>query len=223
MSVHEIHLEKLLKVFGMNDRERVAVLREDIQNTIKKENGYPRSSGGHFYVPFWSDAKLHVSRSGDLRDLTDARIEADKRKSKLYPKLRDGFLQWWEERRRSVNEEIHLLEDRLASLLPFEAAGGTVKVENFLSFEVGSDRRFRVYGYFDKLHALSSENARLGLWALRAALPHIPDDELRILDVRQAREFSLKNCPLQGGEGEHFERCYHSILLEWKRLRSEYS
>jgi hypothetical protein len=220
MTFQNIHLGKLLKAFEMPENQLRTEIRSDIRGQLKSRTG---SGGGDFYTPFWSDAKEHVAGVSDLRETTAARIEANPRsKGRLYPLLQEGFLRWWEDHRRSSNEDIILAEDRVVGLLDQEPAGGEVKIQNLMALDIGLFDQWNVYGYFNKDAALGHRVAQLGLWALQTGLPDVAQSTLRILDVRQGREFNFENVVLDGSEGEEFEYRYRIILQEWARLREEY-
>lgn len=220
MALNRIHLRQLLKVLFLPPNERRAEIRRDIREEIAKSSGL-NSSGGDFYVPFWADAKRHVFAVGDLHDMVSQRISANPRRTKLYPHLRDGFLLWWNSRRRWTNEPFRpgqLLKARF----PFPGLDAIIKIDNILSVRDGLGDEHIVYPYFAPSPILSNEAARLGLWLLIRAFPTVPPGEIRILDVIRGQTFSLDRTSLHGDEEEEFRRRYISILEERKRLRDEY-
>ena len=84
-----------------------------------------------FYSPFWADAKGHVR--GDRRPSaqTAIRVAASAQRRNLYPQLRDGFLAWWQERRRRRNEPFTVLDVQVRGRFPVGGLG-VVRVENNL-------------------------------------------------------------------------------------------
>ncbi|WP_201721592.1 hypothetical protein [Caulobacter sp. B11] len=162
MSLELIGLGKLLRVMYADRADQVRLLREDIRNTIRRESGLRRNQkGGDFYVPLWADVKGHVRGELELRERAGERIDAHGGRRRLYPLLVEGFLSWWEERRRLRNEPFLVIEESIRAR--FESTGlGVVKVENTLSISVGDDGRRIIYPYFPERPPLSEEAARLG-------------------------------------------------------------
>jgi len=112
MSLQKIHLRKLLQLFDAADGKRRALLRADIRDEMASAAGAEKN-GGDFYAPFWSDAKQHMGGASDLKLTTAARIELNKGRERLYPELRDGFLLWWNKKRRWINEPFEPLEEKI--------------------------------------------------------------------------------------------------------------
>jgi len=220
MALERIHLRKLLKLLFLGPRERRSALRTDIREDLAREGG-EGSSGGDFYGPFWADAKGHVFGQSDLHDTARQRIAANARRGNLYPQLRDGFLIWWNERRRWTNEPFHLGQP-LRARFQFPNLDAVVKVDSILSVRDGLNAEHAVYPYFAPDPVLSEQAARLGLWLLTNALPAVPAEEVRILDVIRGRTFSLDRTPLQGNEEEEFLRLYAGLLQERDALLDEY-
>ena len=102
MIVRAASLRKLLELFSADDALRVSLQRRDIRDSINRSRR--EGGGGDFYTPFWADAKAHVRGERELISATDARIAANHRRRKLYPQLRDGFLQLMSDSRRLRNE-----------------------------------------------------------------------------------------------------------------------
>lgn len=216
----KVHLHKLLMLFYVRPGLRRSKIRADIRMELQKQQG-DDSGGGDFYGPFWADAKNHVFGVADLNGMVEERIRRNNGRRHLYPRLRDGFLLWWGERRRWTNEPFQpgrLLKGQF----PFRMLAATVKVDNILSVRDGLDVEHVVYPYFSDEPVLSEEAARLGLWLLIQALPEVSPDKIRILDVIRGRAFSLDRTPLLGNEGEKFEQKYSALLQEREELRREY-
>ncbi len=152
--------------------------------------------------------------------MVDARIAGNERRRNLYPRLRDGFLLWWNDRRRWTNEPFHP-GPSLRAHFPFPGLAATVKVDSILSVRDGLGAEHAVYPYFSPEPVLTEEAARLGLWLLTRALPSVLPGEIRILDVIRGRTFSLDRYPLQGSEEEIFRRRYAQLLDDRATLLSE--
>lgn len=219
-----IGLGKLLRTLYAEKSARRGLLREDIRQEIRKANpvSTARKKGGDFYVGFWADARNHVAGKIDLRLATEDRIEAHKRnRERLFPKLRDGFLLWWEEKRRLRNVPFTVIPDNVRAR--FEVEGlGTIKVENTLAFTVGDDGHRIVYPYLCENPALSEEAARVGLWIMQQCIEGYAPQDVRLLDVLRGRSFSILETPLLGDEEALFHFKYEALLSEWDELRKEY-
>ena len=215
MSLDRVHLRKLLKLFMMKDNLRSTAIRADASALMKKQDE-GASPGGDFHVPFWKDAKTHAAGGRDLREASAEQIEKNWRREGLYPRLTDGFLAWWNEKRRRINENISALPNPIKSSHGFAQIDGLVKVENLLSLQIGDDRFRYVYPYFSDKPALTPEAARLGLWLMSKALPDYAVADMRILDVLRGEAFSIDQHPLVGDEEEAFELRYRRILKEWR-------
>ncbi|MBC7101608.1 MAG: hypothetical protein H5U13_00045 [Parvibaculum sp.] len=219
MSLEKIHLRKLLQIFYAPNNKRISLLRADIRQEIAKNEGLS-GDGGDFHTAFWSGAKQHALGTEDLRALTEVYIVRSAQRKRLCPLLRDGFLLWWDEKRRWRNEPFEALLPSPHGRVSFEELASTVKVENLLSLE-GDDHSSRlIYPYFAEEPRLSAEAARLGLWLMGEAFPRL--EEMRILDVIRGTSFGTLDVPLQGNEEEVFQREYEAVLAEWRKLRNEY-
>lgn len=221
MALERIHLRELLKILFLEPNKCQSELRKDIREELVKESGNDVSGGGDFYGPFWADAKDHVFGRVDLRDMVDERVASNWRRKDLYPQLRDGFLLWWNQRRRWTNTPFSLGRS-IKTQFQFPGIEAVVKVDNILSVMDGLDVERAIYPYFSPEPVLSEEAARWGLWLLTTALPNIPATEFRILDVIRGRTFSLDRTPLRGNEEDLFRRRYLEVIRLRDRLRSEY-
>jgi hypothetical protein len=215
MGLDRVHLRKLLKLFMMKDQLCSTAIRADAREAMRRmdEGSGP---GGDFPIPFWRDAKDHAAGKTDLRESTAAQIEKNWRRKNLYPRYRDGFLKWWNEKRRWINEEIVELPKTIKSSVGFTEIDGVVKVENLLSLRLGDDKRRYIYAYFADKPMLTPETARLGLWLMGKALPQYEIADMRILDVLRGETFSTDKYPLIGDEEEAFKLRYRRILREWR-------
>ena len=215
MALDRIHLRKLLKLFLLKDSLRTTAIRSDAREVMRKKDEGP-SAGGDFHVPFWRDAKDHAAGRCDLREATELQVEKNWRRKNLYPRLLEGFLRWWNEKRRWVNEAIRELPPTIKSSHGFADIDGLVKVENLLSLQVGDDKQRYVYPYFADKPVLTPEGARLGLWLMSKALPSSDIKDMRILDVLRGEAYSTDRYPLSGNEEEQFILRYRRILREWR-------
>ena len=215
MALDRIHLRKLLKLFLMKENLRATAIRSDAREVMKKLDEGP-GPGGDFHVPFWRDAKAHAAGRVDLREATNVQIEKNWRRKNLYPRLRDGFLIWWNEKRRWINEVIGEIPKAIKSSFGFAEIDGIVKVENLLSLRLGEDKFRYIYPYFADKPALTPEAARLGLWLMSRALPLYDVKDMRILDVIRGEAFSVDKYPFDGKEEDLFRLQYRSILREWR-------
>ncbi len=220
MALEIIHLRKLLAIFFMDDKHQQKVIRAELRREIAHKAGEV-VSGGDFYAPFWSDARAHVFGEGDLYSMVEARLESNERRRNLYPRLRDGFLLWWNTRRRWTNEPFYPGRP-LTAHYQFPDINATVKVDSILSVRDGLNVERAVYPYFAPEPELSEDAACLGLWLLTQALPKIPPDEFRILDVIRGRTFSIDRYPLRGNEDTVFRDMYIRLLEKYEKLKIEY-
>lgn len=218
MALDRIQLSKALKLMFLPAVKRRAEIRKQVRNEFRRANG--EISGGDFYVPFWADAKNHAFGTSDLNFTVEARIAVNGGRENLYPRLRDGFLLWWNEKRRWTNEPFSH-GPVLKARIPFNALSATVKVDNILSVRDGLGIEHVVYPYFAPDLKLSEEAARLGLSMLTEAFPQVPSMDIRILDVIRGEAFSPDRTTLHGNEREEFERRFSLILNEQRSFISE--
>lgn len=220
MALENIQLRKLLKILFLEPNQRRSALRADIRDDRGRETG-EAGSGGDFYGPFWADAKAHVFGRGDLTTATAARIAANARRRNLYPRLHDGFMIWWTERRRWTNEPFNVGRS-LKSQFRFPGLDAIVKIDSVLTVQDGNGDEFAVYSYFAPEPHLTPDAARLGLWLLTRALPAVPPTQVRILDVIRGVTFSLDRNPLSGEEEIEFRARYARLIQERDELLREY-
>lgn len=219
MSIRLIHLRKLLKLMFADEGMQTSELRADIRAEIAREQG-TEGGGGDFHMPFWADARRHVFNEQDLHDAVEYRIERNARRARLYPLLRDGFLQWWNERRRWTNEPFAPFEAP-HSRIEFEDLG-TAKIENLLAVRDAANDDHLIYPYFAERPILNENAARLGLWLMGQALPEEDPNEMRILDTLRGRTYSLDRSPLQGNEELDFITRYEGLIDRWLELWNDY-
>lgn len=222
MSLELVGLGKLLNAMYATPSQRTALLKGDIRSGIKKAEGFGNSKGGDFYGPFWADTKRHVAGELDLRVATATRIESNKRRERLYTMLRDGFLLWWEEKRRLRNVPFSVIHDNIRARYKIDGAG-VVKVENTLSITIGDDGHRIIYPYLCETPPLCDEAARLGLWVMAQCVSGYSLKDMRLLDVIKGRSFSTLDTPLIGNEAVLFATKYKGLLAQWRTLQAEYA
>lgn len=220
MSIRTINLRKLLRLFFAPENLQISILRSDIRAEIAKAEGF-ESGGGDFYVPFWRDAKDHTVNLSDLANSVASRIEANERRENLYPRLRDGFLIWWNERRRWTNEPFEVIASP-KGILRFEDLDASLKIENFLSLRGSQNDIHYVYPYFSPNPTLTDEAARLGLWAISESGIVEDNAALRILDVMRGQSYSIEEVGFDGNEHEQFVIRYRRLINTWHDLWGDY-
>jgi hypothetical protein len=221
MSLKKIHLRKVLTLMFADDSKRVSMLRADIRDEIRRRAG-AKSEGGDFHVPFWHDAKAHVNGEKDLRFAVIERIVTNKGRTRLYQALRDGFLDWWDNKRRWTNEASKSQMLAVKGAIDFPELDCTVKVENLLALAIGHSKNRIIYPYFSEEPPLSADGGRLGLWAIMASVDGYPSDEFRVLDVIRGQSFAASDIVFSGLEKEEFVSRYTSLLEMWEKLWTEY-
>ncbi|QTD57198.1 hypothetical protein [Parasphingorhabdus cellanae] len=221
MTIHSIHLRKLLQFCALEERTLISALKRELYQDRRKIE-FPDEGGGDFYVPFWSDAKSHVVHGLDLEEATEERIAKNPvHRSRLYPLLKDGFLEWWDDEQRGTNELILPLEESVHARYNLEDFNITVKVDNLLSLQIGEDRHRIIYPYFRETPTLSPRWTRVGLWLMQTALDGFEIEDMRILDVQRGNGYSVLNYPLNGDEEAILlERC-HELMTHWTQLQVE--
>ncbi|RYH00034.1 MAG: hypothetical protein EON58_01695 [Alphaproteobacteria bacterium] len=220
MALDRIHLHKLLKFMMLPERRRLSEIRKEIRQDMRRERYVESSGGGDFYVAFWADARAHVFGTSDLTDSVRNRIALSAQRRNLYPRLRDGFLQWWNERRRWTNEPFQP-GHRLQGRMELADLGATVKVDAVLSVRDAQGVEHFVYPYFYPEPIVDEETARIGLWVLRRVLTAAPAEEIRILDIIRGQTFSIDRYPLQGNEEALFLSRYAALLVDRDIIQSE--
>lgn len=202
---------------------RTRILRQDIRSDIKKLIGDDDDGGGDFHVPFWSDAKRHVLGEKDLLTSVTERVAVNKGRKRLYEELAKGFLIWWNDRRRWRNEPLTLLSTPAKAKLQIPSLSSVVKVENILGLDSGPNFERLIYPYFAEVPPLSEEAARLGLWAVKAALPAVFKlEDMRVFDVLRSASFGTLDHQLKGDEESMFLQRYEFVLSRWHELKKEY-
>lgn len=223
MSLEIVHLRNLMRLILADRRLETRLLRANIRAELDRQEQQEgdENEGRDFYVPFWADAKAHVRGVSNLRTETARRVAASRQRRRLYPLLTDGFLTWWEDRRRRRNEPFTLLDRQVRGRCLLEGLG-TVKVENNLAFQIGDDGLRIVYPYFFDEPELNADTARVGLWLMSQALPNFAVADMRILDVARGTSYSVEDFPLNGGEEADLRAEYQRLIDRWRELRATY-
>src|SRR5688572_27778196 len=129
MSIEKINLRKLLQLFFSDARQQRSLLLKDIRDDRAKAAG-TREGGGDFFGPFWADVKDHAAGKSDLVEQTAIRIAANKARVRLYPILRDGFFELWNEKMRWRNEAFEFVPESVKAQLSIKELGAVIKIEN---------------------------------------------------------------------------------------------
>ncbi|MBB5684965.1 hypothetical protein [Sphingobium boeckii] len=155
--------------------------------------------------------------------MTDGRVHDNKARTRLYPQLAHGYLSWWNEKRRWINEPIEVIPQGVKAPYSFAEIGGTVKVENLLALNIGGNRKRLVYPYFSEKPVMQDDVARLGLWLMGQALPKYQIEDMRILDVLRGVTFSIDKSHLLGNEGAIFVERYAKMLSDWRGFLRDFA
>lgn len=221
MSVLDIPLRKILRLFYAEKALRRSILKDDIRLDRKKEAGGTRSQGGDFYLSFWSDVKRHISDAGDLTELTAIRVESNRNYKRLYPLLKDGVIDLLSAKLRWSNEPVEIIPQSVHGNLRIEELGGLIRIRDALHARVREKYTRVVYPYFSEKPALPEEGGRLGLWAMQQALTKLEPNDMRIIDPLRRVFFSPETTPLKGDEEEVFLEKYRSLIKEWEAVKLE--
>lgn len=218
MSIERINLRKLLQFFYADPRLRRSLILADIRNERYRAEG-SGGNGGDFYGPFWADVKEHAAGRSNLVETTADRIEANPARERLYPLLRDAFLEMWNETIRWRNEPFEFVPESVKAQLIFEELNAVVKIENTASVQIWDGSHRIIYPYFSEEPMLPPEGVRLGFWALSEALPDFPLSDFRIVDFLRRAYFRPSDIEMRGNERELFARHYRALIAEWRSLQ----
>jgi hypothetical protein len=220
MSIKIINLNKLLQLCGLEEKQLISKLRDDLRIERDKLRGR-KTGGGHFHHPWWEAAKDHAVGLDDLNEATE-RLTKVRGRKRLYPLLTQGFLSWLETLRRGTNLTIGWSEEEVHAHYTVPGMELTVKVDNLLALKIGEDEHRLVYPYFSESPALKEKWARVGLWLMTDALSEYDRTGMQILDVLRGRAFSGSSTFLKGDEEALFELRYRRMLDLWEELRPAY-
>lgn len=217
MSIEKINLRKLLQLLYANARLQRSLLLTEIRSDRAKKDG-ERSAGGDFYAPFWSDVKNHVAGSSDISEQSLIRVESNKTRARLYPVLRDAFLEMWNEKMRWSNEPFEFIPTSVKAQLPIIELGTTVKIENTAAIRTWDGSHRVLYPYFSEAPALPEEAARLGFQILKEALPAFDPKDFRIIDMQRKIYYRPVDTGSIGNERAIFLEKYDALLRLWRSL-----
>jgi hypothetical protein len=219
MSIEKINLRKLLQLLLADARLQRALLLADIRSDRAKQ--YREGKGGDFYSPFWADVKDHAAGRANIADQVEIRIAKNDTRARLYPVLRDGFLEMWTEKIRWRNEPFEFVPESIKAQLAIKELRTTVKIENTASIIAWDGSHRIMYPYFYEEPPLTDEGARLGFWALTQALPDHNLEDFRIIDFIRRAYYRAADIGMNGDEGKQFTQRYKALLAQWRKLKEE--
>jgi hypothetical protein len=220
MSLEKINLRKLLQLFVSDARQQRSLLLADIRNERAKE-ARENDDGGDFYSPFWADVKDHAASRSNIIEQTEIRIGKNKTRARLYPQLRDGFIEMWNEKMRWRNEPYEFAPQSVKAQLLIRELGATIKIENTASIIAWDSSHRIIYPYFYETPPLTDAAARFGFWALKQALPDYDINDFRIIDFIRRNYIRSADIGMHGDEGTQFVQRYGELLRQWRRLKKE--
>jgi hypothetical protein len=165
--------------------------------------------------------KDHAAGRSDIIKQTKKRIAKNKTRARLYPILRDSFLNMWNEKMRWHNEPFEFVPESVKAQLPIKKLGTIVKIENTAAIETWDGSHRIIYPYFSEAPPLPEDGARLGFWALNEALPDFRTEDFRIIDMQRRAYFRPADIGMKGDEGNQFVQRYDILLRTWRKLRDE--
>lgn len=221
MSLKKIPLRKLIRLMFSDSAQMKSLIRADIRDEIRKSAGLDEG-GGDFHSPFWHDAKSHVNGEKNLHVTVAQRIAANKRRERLYKLLRDGFLDWWNNKRRWTNEKSDSELLNIKGIFEIEEFKLTIKIDNLLSIKIGESQNRIIYPYFAENPVLTPKSARLALWVISSALSKYDLSEFRILDVLRGKSFSIEDVGFTGTEKDELYERYSALISTMEALKKVY-
>jgi hypothetical protein len=217
MSIEKINLRKLLQLLYADNRLQRSLLLADIRSDRSKKDGED-SAGGDFYGPFWADVKDHAAGRSDISRQTELRIASNKARARLYPILRDSFLEMWTEKMRWRNEPFEFVPTSVKAQLPINELGTIIKIENMAAIRTWDGSHRVLYPYFSEAPALPDEGARLGFQILKEALPNFNLEDFRIIDMQRRVYYRSTDILMRGNERELLLMKYDALLRLWRSL-----
>ncbi|MFC4349597.1 hypothetical protein ACFO5Q_17235 [Kordiimonas lipolytica] len=220
MSLHEARLSKIIKIAYADAKLSRKEIFNDVSACIRKEQNPESGSGGggDFHGVLWAAFKECIFEQDveGFDQMVAALISGNSRRKRLFPQLADGLKSWGLLKRRWMNEEIKRIKNPVGTVI-LEGQDIAFKVNNVLALEiVGKGNRY-IYPYFSEKPALNDEAARVALWQLHCALPHVHLDEIRILDVMRGKSYSTVEVPLVGDEHDIFAHQVAEIFQLWDK------
>ncbi|MCP1199425.1 hypothetical protein [Notoacmeibacter sp. MSK16QG-6] len=219
MSVQKIQLGKLLRLMGSADEKRDRLLKKFIREDMRREAN--PGSGGDFHVPFWHDAKRHVNGDDYLPIMVAKRIAASSRRKRLYPELANGFLDFWNTKRRWTNKALISEVSTVHANMAITELGGIITVRNMMYLKADNNTERAYYPYFSEWPALKQNEARLGLWILANSGIEVEKSKIRILDLIRGNSISIADVGFYGNEREQLVKRYRRLIENYERIRAE--
>lgn len=220
MSLEKINLRKLLQFFVADARKQRSLLLADIRNERAKETR-ESDDGGDFYSPFWADVKDHAAGRSNITEQTETRISKNNTRARLYPQLRDSFIEIWNEKMRWRNEPYEFAPKSIKAQLLIRELGAIIKIENTASIIAWDGSRRIMYPYFYETPPLTDDSARLGFWALKEALPDYDMNDFRIIDFIRRNYTRPTDIGMRGDEKTQFIQRYRELLRQWRQLKKD--
>jgi hypothetical protein len=146
-------------------------------------------------------------------------MDANKARERLYPVLRDGFLELWNEKMRWRNEPFEFFPESIKARKEIPELGAVIKIENTASVKLWDESSRIIYPYFYEEPALSYNGARLGFWVLWAALPEYNPSHFRIIDLQNRSYFRPSDIKFTGREEDEFLLQCKAVVDLWIRLQ----
>jgi len=212
VSLDNIQVWKVLRLFAIAENARRAALRADARQTAAKLRGI-NSPAMDFYGPIWSDIKAHVYGGGHLPQLTAERIGSNASRKNIYEQIRDGFMPYWLRKRRALNGPIRTVRGSISGILRVGEA--SIRLENILSFDTASDLPLHLYPYLYCDPILTTQTTQLGLWELKEVIGVRAQGAVGIIEAVRSLEHLL---PLSISD----EQCATFFNTEFGRLRTEW-
>lgn len=220
MSIDKNTLRKFIQLLGLPERKRTSEFRVIARRDKKREEEGGAGGGPDFYTPFWSDAKAHVYGLSDLRDTTRIRIAANASRKRLYPMLQEGFLTWWDERRRWQNAPFQKISPIKGQI---EVRNGAVfRLDNILSVRDAQEVDHHVYPYWCEVPIIDEELSAIALHVLLRAFPEVDPNEIRLLDTMRGMTYSVERVDLEIITWDDIKDKHRRLKSEYRKIRKEY-
>lgn len=220
MTIDRITLRKFIQLLGLPQNKKITKFREVARRDARRQAGEPVIGGPDFYTGFWSDAKNHVFGQSDLRDTTPARIAANDGRERLYRMLQDGFLTWWDERRRWQNAPFQRINPIVGQV---EIENGAIlRLDNILSVRDTQNVDHHVYPYWCEEPIIDQDLAAISLHVLLRAFPEHDPNEIRILDTIRGQTYSADRVDLDAITWEDIILRHRALRAEYQEIRAQY-
>lgn len=220
MTIDKISLRKFLQLLGLPEAKRISEFRIIARRDKKRQEGVTDDTGPDFYSGFWSDAKSHVYGLSDLRDTTPVRIAANDGRARLYPMLQDGFLTWWDERRRWQNAPFQKIPSIKGQV--DIGTGAIIRLDNILSVKDSQGVDHHVYPYWCETPVIDEELATIAIQVLLKAFPEQDPNEIRILDTIRGVTYSVDRVDLGLVTWDDVKGRHRRLKSEYQKIRKTY-